>query len=179
MLFRSARILKEKFPNLKIYTTGINIMSKNFMQRLKSFSSYDDYLYNLILRYNLENNIIFLGSLNENEMCERFLKSHVFVSPSTIENSSNSIGEAMILGVPIVASYVGGTSSIMRDKVDGYLYPANEPRLLAEYIKRLFENEEIANKFSQNSRLNAFKLHSNSENFDQLKKIYNEIMKIK
>lgn len=41
-------------------------------------------------------------------MKERYLKSHAVISASNIENESNVVSEAKILGVPVVASFVGG-----------------------------------------------------------------------
>ena len=52
-------------------------------------------------------------------MKDRFLKSHMYLCPSAIENSPNSLGEAMLLGVPCVAADVGGISSIFENGKDG------------------------------------------------------------
>lgn len=80
-------------------------------------------------------------------MLERLLKTHVFLLPSAIENSSNSLGEAMLLGMPCVASNSGGTQDILEHKKEGYLYPYTEPAMCAEYISKIFENDELACKF--------------------------------
>ena len=45
-------------------------------------------------------------------MCDRYLKSNLFVCCSAIENSPNSLGEAQLLGMPYVASFVGGVPEI-------------------------------------------------------------------
>ena len=56
----------------------------------------------------LEDKVSFLGPLNAEQMKAEYLRSNVFLCPSSIENSPNSLGEAQMLGVPCVASYVGG-----------------------------------------------------------------------
>lgn len=48
--------------------------------------------------------IEFMNSLDSGQMKERYLRSHAVVSASNIENESNVVSEAKILGVPVVAS---------------------------------------------------------------------------
>lgn len=63
-----------------------------------------------------------LGTLNETDMCERYSRANVFILPSAIENSPNSLGEAMLVGIPVVATDVGGVKNLMTDKKEGYFY---------------------------------------------------------
>ena len=60
-------------------------------------------------------------------MLEEYLKAHVYILPSTIENSSNSLSEAMLLGVPSVASYVGGTPDLLRTSTGGLFISHDAP----------------------------------------------------
>ena len=71
-----------------------------------------------------------------------YYKANVFVLASTIENSPNSLNEAMIMGIPSIASYVGGICNRMTSGMEGILYPYNEPDLLAYYICKFFENKD-------------------------------------
>ena len=57
----------------------------------------------------------------------------------------------MLLGVPCVASYVGGTCDMLEHNKEGFLYTYTEPAILAEYIKRMFEDDELCMKFSNNA----------------------------
>lgn len=82
--------------------------------------------------------MVFTGILSEEKMIEQYLKSNVFVLPSVIENSSNSLGEAMLLGMPCVATNTGGTMDILEHKKEGFLYPYTEPAMCADYISRYF-----------------------------------------
>lgn len=95
--------------------------------------------------------------------------------PSMIENSPNSIGEAMILGVPVVAANVGGIPSIMDNGTEGYLYPSNDVQKLSEAVCRIFESDELALKFSDNGRKRAEKLYDKRTNIERLLKIYTQI----
>ena len=85
--------------------------------------------------------------------------THVALIPSAIENSPNSLAEAMLVGTPIVASYVGGVPDMLKDKEEGFLYCYNDPGMLATYISKIFESDELASYFSNNSRKTAWKRH--------------------
>ena len=137
---------------------------------------YGKYIKKMIKKLNLERNVVFTGPLDEKKMCQRYLKSHVFVCPSSIENSPNSLGEAMILGVPSVASYVGGIPDMLKDKEEGFLYQHDSPYMLAQYFCEIFENQDLALKFSKNARERALKTHDRDENTRRLIEIYNEIV---
>ena len=122
--------LRKCYPDLSVYVAGPNIIGDNtFMGRMKR-SGYGKYLRGIINKYNLWDSLHFLGPLSAEEMKEMYLSSNVFVSPSSIENSPNSVGEAMLLGCPVVSSDVGGVSSIMKPGIDGLTYPADDYYML-------------------------------------------------
>ena len=116
-----------------------------------------------------------LGSLDAEGMKEQFLKSHVFVCPSAMENSPNSIGEAMLLGVPCVAANVGGVHNLLVDGGDGLLYPAGSVEALSEKIIEIFEKEFISEKYSHNARRHARETHDADQNYYKMIRIYEEI----
>ena len=162
----------ERYPDVKVYVGGANpISSKKW-----KMSSYARFLMKLIENGKLEKHIIFCGAMTAEKMHERYLKSHVFLSPSNIENSSNSIGEALILGVPVVASNVGGTDCIVNDGVDGLLYPLTEPYIMAEEIIEIFSDDDMAAKLSKKAMLQGDKLHNPERNVQEILSIYKEVI---
>ena len=118
----------------------------------------------------------FLGYLSEGEMCERYLKSHVFVSASSIENSSNSVAEAMLLGMPIVASAVGGVPDMLEDRKEGFLYQSDASYMLAHYIMKMFDNDEIAKEYGLAARKRALYAHDRDLNNQKLVEIYEKVV---
>lgn len=173
MLEGFSEIIK-KYPDAKLYTTGKNPLTLKGTDKLKQ-SFYSKYLGKLIKKYKLENSVEFLGFLSEEKMVERMLKSHVFVSPSSIENSPNSVGEAMILGVPTVSSDVGGVKNMLTHREDGFIYPADEPYMIEYYVSKIFENSDLAYKFSKNAKEHAEHTHNRVLNGKILMEIYNSI----
>lgn len=168
-------ILK-RFPDAKLYISGNNIIkSDNAIDILKR-SSYGKYIKKLIRKLHLENEVVFIGVLNEEKMCERYLHSHVFVCPSSIENSSNSLGEAMLLGVPCIASYVGGVIDLLTHKEEGYVYQSDAPYMLAYYICEVFTDDKLALQFSKKAREHAMKTHNREINNHRLISIYQDII---
>lgn len=169
--------LLQKFPDLHIYTTGKNPLEANTFLKKQRQTYYDRYIAKLLIDNHLENKVTYLGKLTAIEMKNRYLKSNVFVSASSIENESNSISEAKILGVPVVASYVGGVTDRIIHKTDGYFYPFNEPYMLAYYIEKIFNDEQSTNIISKNARENALTLHDQRKNALALLEIYHSIIK--
>lgn len=174
MLEAMLQIIK-LYPDAILYTTGRRLISKADIKSKLKATYYEIYINKLIKKYKLENNVVFLGALNESDMCQAYLNAHTFVSASSIENSPNSVGEAMILGVPCVSSDVGGVKNMMAHTVDGYIYPADEPYMLAHYVCEIFKNDELASEFSINARSHALKTHDREVNLKTMLEIYNEI----
>lgn len=170
------KILKVKYPDIKAVIAGNNIFDNSFKGKLKR-QSYTNYVYKLVKKYNLLDNIEFTGFLDANEYKNRLLKTHVYVQASANENSSNSLGEAMILGVPCVASNVGGTSDMLIDKLEGFLYPFTEPELLAYYIDLYFKSDELCLEKGSKAREHALKRHNWENNANETYRTYLNILK--
>ena len=109
-------------------------------------------------------------------MKQAYLDANVYVLPSAIENSSNSLCEAQILGVPIVASYCGGTPSLIEEEKTGFLYRYEEVEMLAQIIIRLFQRTNYE-QLSKEEQAEAFLRHNSTLNAMGLMKIYNVIIK--
>ena len=169
-------LILKRFPKVKLYISGKDIIKSDSFKDKLLMTYYGKHIKKMIKRLGLEGNVIFTGPLDEEKMCQRYLKSHVFVCPSSIENSPNSLGEAMILGVPSIASYVGGIPDMLKDKEEGFLYQHDAPYMLAHYICEIFEKKDLAIKFSKNAREHALKTHDRDENTRRLIEIYNEIL---
>ena len=173
-MLEALNIIKRFYPDVKLYVTGTSPLSRNWIEKQKR-SVYVNYLEKLIRQYSLENSIVFLGSLNAEEMKEQYLLANVFASPSSIENSPNSVGEAMILGTPVVSSDVGGVKNMLTHNEEGFLYQHDAPYMLAFYVMELFENKEKCFEFSKNAKQHAKTTHDANQNLSALIDIYRSI----
>lgn len=173
MALEAVRLLKMKYVDVKLYVICDNVFEHPWYR----ISSYHKYIKNLIENYNIKSNVVFLPPQTEEQMVKLYLSSRVFINPSSVENSSNSIGEAMLVGCPCVVSDVGGTKSLLKDGVEGYLYPYNEPYTLASYISKLFESDNEALELSAASIKRAKITHNKEQNYERLVGIYEKLVR--
>ncbi|MFQ5630011.1 MAG: glycosyltransferase [bacterium] len=70
----------------------------------------------------------------------------VFVLSSISEGCSNVILEALACSVPVVASRVGGTPELIRDRKNGLLFESGDADALARQLQQLYENQQVRKK---------------------------------
>ncbi len=170
--------IKRAYKDVKLYIAGEDMLKEeSFKDRIRK-SCYAKYLKELITERELFKNVMFTGFLDEEAMKCRYLKSNVFVSASSIENSPNSVAEAMLLGVPSVVSFVGGCSSLITHGESGFLYQADAPYMLAEYVCRIFESAELAEKLSFKEKERAKEFYNREKIVDDILKAYGEMINL-
>lgn len=175
LALKALAIVKKSFPNVKIKVGGSDIRKNLTVGSRIKLSGYSKYLSKLLKELDLDNNVFFLGLLSEEKMIAEYQKANVFVCASTIENSSNSLGEAQLIGTPSVASYVGGIPDMVEHEKTGLLYRFEEYEMLAVNIKRLFEDVELAKKLSLQSVKIASLRHDKAVNLNVLLSIYSSL----
>lgn len=173
VLLKALPNILASFPDTRVYVAGAPIIMGSKIKK----TTYEKIISGLIEQYNLENVVYFVGMCNEQQMVEQYLKANVFVCPSSIENSPNSVGEAMLLGTPVVASNVGGTNCLLTHNEEGFLYQSDADYMLAFYVKKLFSNPELSIKLSSAARSRASLTHDREKNYKELLNIYDEIIK--
>lgn len=166
--------IKKFYPNVKCYIGGENLLSATSIAT-KLHVSYASLVKRMIRDLHLEKNIIFIGNQTEQKVINNLIKAHVFLLSSSVENSPNSLAEAMMLGVPCVSSFVGGVSNFAQHKQDALLYPFHEPYLAAKYICDIFSDDEFANQLSRNAKKSAETKYQRKATALNLKEIYSSI----
>ena len=175
-MIQAMSLLVEKYPNLKLYIPLFN-HSNSKWKRLIFGNEYNNYISHLINVHQLKANIIFLPRLSAASMADRFLKSHVFALPSYVENSPNSLGEAMMVGTPSVVSYCGGVGSII-DNESALISPVGDFRMLAFQLDRIFQSDELVTELSRRSHLIADDRHNVAKTTESYINIYKDIINI-
>ena len=176
ILLEALEILQEKYPSVHLYLTGRSITGKLTLKQYLSLNPYDWYIRREIRKRHLKNRITFLGGLDAAQMCEQYLKANAFVLPSCIENSPNSLGEAMLVGTPCVAADIGGVSSLAEPS-EVFLYPWDEPYMLADYLDKIFQNEPETGQRAERAGRHAERTHDAKRNARELLAIYGEIVR--
>lgn len=164
------------YPDTKVYVAGTDFTRIKTLKEKLKFGTYANYICHLLERLNVQKHFIFTGPLNERQMVRQYQQSHVFVCPSSIENSPNSLGEAQILGVPCVASYVGGIPDMLVDGETGLMYRFEEHEMLARCVCQIFSNADVAQLLSENARQAAFVRHDRVANAKSTYETYLQIL---
>jgi glycosyltransferase involved in cell wall biosynthesis len=104
-------------------------------------------------RLSLERKVRFAGKLSKTDLGKAVKGSDVFVLNSSYEGLSHQLLEVMQLGVPIVASDVGGNPELIHNEVSGLLVPNGDREALREAIRRIIENDALGLRLSQTARV--------------------------
>ena len=178
-LLEAMPAIVKRFPDAKIIAPGQGLIRRPYRGPRRAIMNaapdYQWYLQGLMDRHDLWDHVEFVGYLSEDRVREQLRRANVFVSPSSMENQSTALGEAMMLGVPSVASRVGAMEEMIADGADGFLYDFDDTEALADRVCRIFENHDLALEFSRQGRLHARQTYDREKNCADLLKIYEHI----
>lgn len=167
--------LIREYPDIKLYVAGVKPFEEHDKRPFYK-KGYGLYLEKLIKDLDVADHIAFTGPLKAEEVADRLSKVHAYILCSAIENSPNTLGEAMCIGTPCVATYVGGVPDMATDGENALFYRNDDPALLAWNIKRIFDSDELALKLSENGRKQARITHDADKNSQTLYEIYKIIL---
>ena len=152
-LLRAVALLKEQFPQVRVK------LADNVVQDGADANGYDRYLWSLIRSLQLERHVIMLGPLDSAGMARELSRAHVYVTPSLVENRCNSLAEAMLVGTPAVVSLAGGMISTVKDRATALCFPLGDYAMLAECVRMLFTDDELAARLAAKAREVAVSRH--------------------
>lgn len=119
----------------------------------------------------IENNVVFTGE--RSDIPELLQSMNIFVMSSLYEGMSNAIMEAMLSGLPVVATDVGGNRELIVQNETGYLCPLKDTEAFVNIIVSLINNESKAKKLGENGRrkiLNEFTIEKMIQNTESIYK---------
>lgn len=125
----------------------------------------------------LENRISLVGYQNQ-EGVKQFIKNSKFVIVPSIwyENCPYSILETMEIGKPVIASKIGGIPELIKNDINGFLYPYDNIDALADCISKLFGDEQLIANMSSNAK-NLFKTNYTAEvYYNKIISVYNQLV---
>jgi glycosyltransferase involved in cell wall biosynthesis len=119
--------------------------------------------------------VALLGAVPRKEVAELLARSDIFVLPSLFEGLSNACIEAMATGLPVVVTDVGGMSELVRDGVDGFVVPPEDPAALAERIGKLIDDPTLAERFGSSGRARVKESFRLEDQLDAFEKVYSRL----
>lgn len=121
-------------------------------------------------------NIKLLGLISAKEIAHELSTADIYVHPSIIDNSPNSLCEAQLIGCPVVATHVGGIPQMVQDGKTGILYPYNEPYTLAYLLINLKNSPKRLEQISINELDMSVDRHNPEKLANRLIEIYDNII---
>lgn len=176
ILMRALPLICTRFPNTKLYISGPNPFQRKTASSLFLDTGFTRLIRKQIKSSQFQDHFEFTGMLSAEEMAERMSRAHVHVLPSSGENSSNTLAEAMLVGLPCIAAFTGGTPSMAQHGQSALLYPFSEYELLAEYISTVFQSDVLTQKLSQEAQKTALIRHDRQINAQTTIGIYKELL---
>ena len=140
---------------------------------------YQSYCKHLIRENGLDGHVVYTGPLPAEKMRQAFLDADLFLLPSYSENSPNSLGEAMLLGMPCVAAAAGGIPDMAGGGADAVLYsPPGDADALAEAITSVLARPDHGAAMGCTAREHARVTHDPAANAARMLEIYDAILKV-
>jgi glycosyltransferase involved in cell wall biosynthesis len=140
ILIMALSVIVNKYPDLYIEFIGDG-PSKEYYIRLAS-------------ELNVQEKSLFIGELPHTEVLRRIASSVATVLPSISDACPLVIVESLALGTPVVASAVGGIPEMIRDGMDGFLVPRNNPGVLAAKLNLILSSPQLRDTMGSNARDN-------------------------
>ena len=137
LLLRAFALIADRYPDLRLVIYGDGV-----------------------LKNDLENEAAALGVRERTDFLPHSLKVHslirdcaVFVSSSDYEGQSNSMLEAMAMGLPCVCTDCpcGGARAVIQDGVNGLLVPVGDEARMADAIAYMLDHPEEAKRMGENA----------------------------
>ena len=126
--------------------------------------------------------IIFTGKLSPEDLANEYKTANVFVLPAIVDSKGDTEGlgvvliEAMELGLPIVASNVGGIRDVVIDGESGILVPEKDPVALADAFKRLASDPSLTGKLLAGARKRIDECFTWDGIIERQVKVYNKVI---
>lgn len=113
----------------------------------------------------------FMGELAQRDLLHLYPLMDVKVLPSLMEGLSQSLLEAMALGIPVIATHASGNPDLIRHGENGWMYPPNAIEKLAELLRNIHQEPEKAAAIAKQAKLTSlqeFSLENTLEGYEKL-----------
>lgn len=147
---------------------------QNFTATILGDGALQTDLAQLANRYHLSDQIQMPGFCDD--IFSMLSTAHLFVLPSLHESSPNALIEAMAVGLPCIASSVGGVLDLIDHQENGLLIPPQASGALAEAINDLLTNQELAVYLGRNARRKIEEMFNNDRSIQQLQAVYQDCL---
>jgi glycosyltransferase involved in cell wall biosynthesis len=114
-----------------------------------------DKIKNLAEEMGLSGSVRFAGFLDLEKKIKEFSDADIYINTNRVDNMPVSVVEARALGLPVVATNVGGLPYLIEHGHNGLLVPSEDVHAMVKNIKELLDNSELTRKISRSGRIRA------------------------
>lgn len=164
--------VKSLYKDCRLFIIG-DFKKKNWIHQ----PGYLSYLYKLIQKLNLTNNVIFTGSLYADEIVDIMQKCIAMIQTSYVESYSLALVEAQAVGVPAIISYAGAMPELAENRKSGLFFSPGDYISCASHMIELIENKNLALSLSREEQSTAQKRNNNESVLEIQLQIYKTILK--
>ena len=132
------------------------------------------YMHGLQKKYAHDHRIIWHGKINPEEVYGQIKAFHVSSSSSFLESFGLNISESLAMGKPVIATMCGGAEMQIKDGMNGWLVPSNDPDALRHGIEEVAGHPEILASMADVCKDSVIYLE---EHCKQLCEIYRKTLK--
>jgi glycosyltransferase involved in cell wall biosynthesis len=167
---RAIGLLKTFFPGIELRVAGSHQSGRI------AKDGYISWINREIDRMGIRSNVIWLGSIPASQIVNEIHKCTAMVMPSFIENDSLAFSEAMMVGIPIVASFTGGMAHLGSDEQTALFFAPGDAVMCAHQLERIINDKILAARLSRKEREVAFARHDPEKILTNQLKIYRDIV---
>jgi len=155
-------------PNLEYYIIGDGYLRKKFQRLIQSLDIADK--------------VKLVGWKTHPEIIEILDQSDIFIAPSVTAKDGNqdapvnTLKEAMIMGLPVIATIHGGIPELVKDGISGCLVPERNADAIAEKLTYLIEHPETWSSMGRAGRAYVESHYDINQLNDELVEIYRQVM---
>jgi glycosyltransferase involved in cell wall biosynthesis len=133
-------------------------------------NKYEEYAEKLGIKRNVQ----FLGK--RSDLDQLYATANLFVLPSRREGMSNALLEAMMNGLPCVATNISGNQDIIETGVNGLLVPPADVEALATAILKMLKDQPLAESMGKRGRETILEHFDISSVATQYRSVYNQMI---
>lgn len=137
MLIHAFSRIAEEYPEMKLVIYGDGELREKLLA--------------LVRDKGLEERISLPGSVDD--VAEHVGRARIFTLTSNTEGMPNSVIEAMVLGIPVIATDCpcGGPAELIRNGENGLLVPVGDAYALADAMRKILSDSELEHKLGENA----------------------------
>ncbi|MFC2101096.1 glycosyltransferase [Bacteroidota bacterium] len=163
LLIKGFKYLENKIPGIQLNLIGDGSLRGD--------------LEKMVMELGLSKLVSFHGRLPQWRIVEILNQSHIFATTSLSDGNNISLNEAMACGAISIATDIPANRAWIKEGVNGFIIPTDNPKYLAEKIIEIFQNYDQYERSAipYNDKIIEDKAHW-SKNMEKVEKKYNDLI---